>query len=147
MDSHCRNTWFTTLMRITILAISVLSFSVATMDTTQAALDQESFLLRNTADLVDLCSVTRADSMYVAAQNFCHGFSVAAFRMLWDEDMARRARRSNHLLCVPTPQPTRDEVLVSFLHWAKANPTSLLQPAIDGFRAFVESQYGCVRPR
>ena len=131
-------------MRIAILAISVLSIAVVTMDTTQAALDQESFLVRNTADLVDLCSATRADSMYVAAQNFCHGFSGAAFRMLWDEG---RAHRSNYLICVPIPQPTRDEVLVRFLHWAKANAASLLQPAIDGFRAFVDSQYGCVRPR
>ena len=144
MDSQPRNTWFTIFMRITMLMILALPFAVVPMVATQAALDKDSFLMRNTTDLVELCSATRTDSMNVAAQNFCLGFTVAAFRMLWAEDMARR---SDHLLCVPTPQPTRDQVLLNFLLWAKANPALMLRPATDGFRAFINSQYGCVRPR
>ena len=127
-----------------IAAWMFLSVALMGMVPAQAALSRDSFLLRNTNDLVDLCSATRSDPLHVAATNFCHGFTVAAFRLLWAEDMARR---SNHLLCVPRPQPTRDEVLGVFLDWARVTPSRLSWPAIDGFRAFVESQYRCIRPR
>lgn len=59
MDSQPRNTWFTIFMRITMLMILALPFAVVPMVATQAALDKDSFLMRNTTDLVELCSATR----------------------------------------------------------------------------------------
>lgn len=127
-------------MHWALLPMTLLAFVAASIDTTHASINQDHFLVRNTADLVELCSAINSDS----ARGFCYGFAVAEFRMLWAEDMARK---SHHLLCVPSPQPTRDEVLAGFVDWAKANPAQSLRPATEGFRAFIKDKYGCVRPR
>src|SRR6478609_7590073 len=109
------------MMRIPPWLAVWLFFIVVSMEKApaQAALNGDSFLVRNTTDLVDLCSATQSDPLRVAAMNFCYGFTVAAFRFLWNEDMTRP---SSHHLCVPVPQPTRDEVLANFSGWARATP-------------------------
>src|SRR6188508_3562442 len=84
---------------------------------TQAAVTEDTFLLRTTADLVELCSATSSDPMGTEALNFCHGFGVGAYRVLAEVERARDA----HMFCVPAPVPTRNEALASFVQWAKAN--------------------------
>jgi hypothetical protein len=112
--------------------------------TAKAAVTQDSFLLRNTGDLVDLCSATQADPMYTAASNFCQGFTVGVFRVLQEADMAQR---SNHLFCLPNPAPTRNEAIASLVQWAKADSTRTNQAAADGITAFLTQQFPCPRRR
>ena len=112
--------------------------------TAQAAVTEDSFLVRNTGDLVDLCSAAQSDTMYTAATNFCHGFAVGVFRVLQEEDMARRG---NHLFCVPNPAPTRNEGIASFVKWAKADASRMAQPPADGIATFLSQQYPCPRGR
>jgi hypothetical protein len=108
----------------------------------QAAVTEDSFLVRTTGDLVDLCSAAQSDTMYTAATNFCHGFTVGVFRVLQEEDMARRA---NHLFCVPNPAPTRNEGIAGFVKWAKADATRMAQLPADGVAKFLSQQYPCQR--
>jgi len=109
-----------------------------------AAVTEDSFLLRNTGDLVDLCTAPQSDRMYTAAANFCQGFAVGAFRVLHAQDMARR---SNRLFCAPNPQPTRNEALASFVQWVQADAGRRTMPAVDGVAAFLAAQYPCPRGR
>jgi hypothetical protein len=56
------------------------SIVVATMLLLAAeALESESFRVRSTADLVEICSVPPSDATYVAAVGFCHGYGVGAY--------------------------------------------------------------------
>ena len=120
-----------------------LSFGVAaSTGAAQATVTEDSFLLRNTGDLVDVCSAAQQDPMYTAAVNFCQGFAVVVFRVLQEEDMANRSR---HLFCVPNPAPTRNEGIAAFVQWAKADASRLAQPAADGIAAFLADQYRCPR--
>jgi hypothetical protein len=109
-----------------------------------AAVTEDSFLMRNTGDLVDLCSAAQSDAMYTAATNFCHGFAVGVFRVLQEEDMAWRG---NHLFCLPNPAPTRNEGIASFVMWAKADASRMAQPPADGIATFLSQQYPCPRGR
>jgi Rap1a immunity proteins len=110
----------------------------------QAEVTQDSFLLRQASDLVDMCSAAQSDPLYTAATNFCHGFAVGVFRVLQQQDAARR---SGHLFCVPTPAPTRNEAIAGFVQWARANVSRMgLSPA-DGVAAFLSEQYKCPRGR
>jgi hypothetical protein len=118
--------------------------AVAAAGTSRAAVTEDSFLVHNTGDLIELCSATQSDPMFTAATNFCHGFAVGVFRVLEEEDMARRSR---HLFCLPSPAPTRTEGIASFVQWAKANPNQMAQPAADGIATFLSQQFPCPRGR
>ena len=120
-----------------------LGFGVAACaGTARAAVTEDDFLLRNTGDLVDVCSAAQQDPMYTAAVNFCQGFALGVFRVLQEEDMAKRSR---HLFCVPNPAPTRNEGITAFVQWAKADASRMAQPAADGIAAFLADQYRCPR--
>jgi Rap1a immunity proteins len=106
------------------------------------AATQDSFLVRNTGDLVDLCSATQADPLYTAAVNFCQGFVAGAYRVLQETDAANP---SQHLFCLPSPPPTRNDAIAAFVRWAKADPSQMAQPAQDGLAAFLSRQYPCAR--
>lgn len=110
----------------------------------KAAVTQDTFLLRTTGDLVDLCSAPQSDPLYTAAVNFCHGFTVGVFRVLQEEDMAKSSR---HMFCLPNPMPSRNEGIANFVQWAKADPgRAALQPA-DAIAAFLAQQFPCPRGR
>jgi hypothetical protein len=109
---------------------------------TRAAVTADSFLLRNAGDLVDICSAAPADPMYTAASNFCQGFTVGVFRVLQEEDMARR---SNRMICLPNPAPTRNEGVAALVQWARADPTRTNLSAADGVAGFLSQQYPCPR--
>lgn len=109
-----------------------------------AAVTQDSFLLRNTGDLVDLCSAPQTDPLYTAAVNFCHGFGVGVVRTLQDQDAASRSRR---LFCFPNPAPTRNEAVARFVQWANADPSRLQMSAEDGIATYLSQQYPCPRRR
>jgi hypothetical protein len=105
---------------------------------------EDSFLVRTTGDLTELCSAAPSEAMYTAAINFCQGFAVGVFRVLQAEDTARR---SNHLFCQPNPAPTRNEALANFVRWAKADASRTALPPADGIATFLSQQYPCPRGR
>jgi Rap1a immunity proteins len=106
----------------------------------RGAVTEDTFLLHNTGDLVDLCSAAQSDPLYTAAVNFCHGFTVGVFRVLQEEDMAKRSQR---MFCLPNPTPSRNEGIANFVQWAKADPArSALQPA-DAIATFLAQQFPC----
>ncbi|MCW3477319.1 Rap1a/Tai family immunity protein [Limobrevibacterium gyesilva] len=112
--------------------------------TARAAVTQDSFLVRTTSDLVDLCTAPSADPMYTAASNFCHGFTVGVYRVVEEEE---RARRNRLVFCPPSPGPSRSEAIAGFTVWAKANPDQLTKPPADGVVAYMISQYPCTKKK
>jgi Rap1a immunity proteins len=131
-------------MRISNCVPALAGFLVILALPAGAAVMEDMFQLRNTGDLVELCSAPQSDPLFTAAQNFCHGFTVGVFRVLQEEDMALQSR---HLFCVPSPMPSRNEAIASFVQWARANPNQMGQPASDGVATFLSQQYPCAGGR
>lgn len=122
--------------------LGLLSSLVVIAPTTgRSAVTETNFLLRNTGDLVALCSATPTDRMSTAALNFCHGFGIGVVRVLQEEDAARPARRP--MFCLPTSGPSRNQAIAEFVQWADADPSRLAMPATDGIAAFLAAQYPC----
>ena len=105
----------------------------------QAAVTEDNFLLRNTADLVALCTADPAEPMGTAALNFCHGFGVGAYRVLLDVQVAKK--RAD--FCMPVPGPTRNDTITAFSTWANGNSARLASPAEDSVFSFLVAQYPC----
>ncbi|MGH8470317.1 MAG: Rap1a/Tai family immunity protein [Gammaproteobacteria bacterium] len=83
----------------------------------------DSFLVRNALDIVTLCSVPKEDALHTAAANFCHGYVVGAYHysraMTAGPDPDRKP-----LVCLPNPQPTRDEAIRAFVAWGQHIPST-----------------------
>jgi hypothetical protein len=107
----------------------------------RAAVTQDTFMVRSTGDLIELCTAAPSDPMGTAALNFCHGFGVGVYRVLEEYESARKG----HMFCMPETMPTRNETLASFVQWGKANPDQLSVPPQDGIAAFLSKQYPCGR--
>ncbi len=105
-----------------------------------AAVTEDTFLLHNAGDLVELCSAAQSDPLYTAAVNFCHGFTVGVFRVLLEENMARKSRR---MFCMPSQSPSRNEGVANFIQWAKADPARSALPPADAVAAFLTQQFPC----
>jgi hypothetical protein len=105
-----------------------------------ANVTQDSFLLKNAGDLIELCSAPPSDPLYTAAINFCEGFAVGVFRVLNEEAAADRSFR---LFCLPEPAPTRNEAIAAFVQWAKAASGQLDRQPADAIARFLAQQYPC----
>lgn len=105
-----------------------------------AAVTEDTFQLKTTSDLVELCSDAPSDPMLTAALNFCHGFALGVFRVLDEENAAHRI---NKLFCIPNPTPTRSQVLTDFVQWAKSAPGVMDQRPADGLSAYLAKTYPC----
>src|SRR4051794_18035309 len=79
---------------------------------------ENSFLVRSTRDLVDVCAPAPSDPLATAAVNFCQGFVVGAYQY-YTIDAAATNRQ---LVCPPSPLPSRNEAIAQFVTWAKARP-------------------------
>lgn len=114
---------------------------IAGLGSARAAMSQQSFLIRNTGDLADLCSAPQTDPLHTAAVNFCEGFGLGVFETLYEADAARRTKT----ICLPNPAPSRDQAVAEFVQWAKADPSRLTSRADDGVAAFIAQQYPCTQ--
>jgi hypothetical protein len=127
------------LLRPWILSLSLCA--VAVPGYARAAVTADDFLVRNTGDLVALCSDQATDPMSTAALNFCHGFGVGVVRVLQEEDAVDASRRP--MFCLPSNRPSRNEAVAGFVQWANASPSRLAMPATDGIAAYLAAQYPC----
>jgi hypothetical protein len=108
-----------------------------------AAVTETTFQLSNTADLVDLCSTAPSDPMGTAALNFCQGFAVGVYRVLEEENAAKRI---GHVFCIPdNVKMTRNEAVADFVQWAKASPNVMSQQPADGITLYLGTKYPCPR--
>ncbi|MDH3438551.1 MAG: Rap1a/Tai family immunity protein, partial [Betaproteobacteria bacterium] len=96
------------------------------------------FQVRNTADLVRVCSTDPGDEYYASAIAFCHGFGVGAYR--YYEAMTVAA---NRFVCLPNPASTRAKVINDFLTWAGTHSEHLEKPAVDTLFRYLGGAYPC----
>lgn len=109
-------------------------------DLAGAALSEDDFYVKNTQDLVDLCSAPETDPLQDASEHFCHGFFAGA----WQYHEAQSNGPDGHrVVCPVEPYPTRNEAIAGFLAWSAANTQFMTEPAVESvFRYFV-SKWPC----
>lgn len=99
----------------------------------------EDFQVRNTRDLLALCSEVPGSELYVAAINFCHGFGVGAFQYY----QALEASPGHKFVCVPEQRPTRSSVIEGFVKWASAHQEYMDEPAVETMFRYLATTYPC----
>lgn len=127
------------MLRATLVAGIALG-TVSAPAAAYAAVNQDSFQVRTTRELVELCGAPQSDPLYTAAQNFCHGFAVGVFRVLQEQDLANPSGR---MFCMPDPTPSRAQGIAQFVQWAQADASHLALPPADGIALYLSNKYPC----
>ena len=105
-----------------------------------AAVTEDSFLLHNTGDLMDLCSAAQSDAMYTAAINFCQGYLVGAYAYYAAEAAGPEGDR---LVCFSNPPPSRNDAIDMYVKWAKAHPEHMRKAPVDTMFMFLTEKWPC----
>ena len=83
-----------------------------------AAVTRETFQVRTTQDLVDLCTAPETDPLHAAAIGFCFGYVMGVHHYHVAEQSGPDVKP---MYCLPEPQPTRRQAVQTFVSWAKQN--------------------------
>jgi Rap1a immunity proteins len=100
----------------------------------------DEYKVRNAADLVALCSRDLSAEDYVAAQNFCHGFTVGAYAYYRG---VASADPDLKIVCIKEPYPERKKVIADFVAWSKTNPSFMKDSAVDTLFRFLAGAFPC----
>lgn len=101
---------------------------------------QERFLLRNAADLAALCATTPADPHYQAAAHFCEGYVLGVYG--YQHALYSGPNRAP-IVCLPTPNPTRNQTTAGFVTWFAQHPEYAREGAVETLTKFLVGQYSC----
>jgi len=104
------------------------------------AVTQDTFLIRYTQDLVELCSAPESDPLYPEAISFCYGYLIGAYHY----QVALQADpKEKPLFCLPNPAPTRQQGIQMFISWTKQNSQYMGEKAVDTIARFLSTQWPC----
>jgi hypothetical protein len=105
-----------------------------------SAVTQETFLIRYTQDLIELCSAPESDPLYAEAISFCHGYLIGAYHY----QVALQADpKEKPMFCLPNPAPTRQQGIQTFVAWTKQNSQYMGEKAVDTIARFLSTQWPC----
>lgn len=132
-------------MRVTgvtgkLIAATFLIITFVAAEAPAKEVDADEFRVESTGDFVALCAADPKAANYVAAIHFCHGFISGAYRYY---QSASAAAPATAYVCTPNPPPSRNEVIASFVTWARADQTAMKAPAVDSIFRYLGTKYPC----
>lgn len=104
------------------------------------AVTEEQFVVRNTQDIIEICTTPPTDPLYTAAANFCQGYLLGAYHY---QDALYQGPGLKPVVCLPDPRPTRNEGIAQYVEWAKAHPEYAQDRAVDTLSKFLAETWPC----
>jgi Rap1a immunity proteins len=117
----------------TIVSLALLALAASTY-----AVEPDAYRIRNTAELVRVCSAQASEPDQATAIAFCHGVLAGAYAYY-----VASTPPADRFVCPPDPAPTRSKVAADFVAWAKARPQLMQQGAIDTLFRFAAETLPC----
>ena len=118
----------------TLLLMTVLNTGVA------GAVTPEDFEVKTTQNLLNLCAVSANDPVAKEAIQMCQGYLVGAY----DYHMAENSGPGGTpLVCLPKPEPSRNEATAMFVAWVKAHPQYLKESPVETEFRFLTEKWPC----
>lgn len=130
-----RKTLTMTSKSIVLLAI-ILLLSTSFV----GAVTEKDFEAKTTKAVINLCTVPADNPLYHQAINFCHGFLLGAYRYY---EAQSSGPEGVELVCMPDPEPSRNEVIGMFIEWVKARPQYWEERAVETEFRFLAEKWPC----
>jgi hypothetical protein len=105
-----------------------------------SAVSENDFKADTTEQIVNLCTADPGEPLYQQAVNFCHGYLVGAYKYY---EAAHSGPKALKMVCLPDPQPSRDEAIQMFMKWAKAHPQYMNESPVETEFRFLMEAYPC----
>lgn len=125
---------------MTLRSIVLVAVLVFLLPGITGAVTEQDFEVETTKDLVDLCTVSADDPLYHQAINFCHGYLVGAYH--YYEAMSS-GPKGIKFVCMPDPEPSRNEAIGMFIDWAKAHPQYWGETPVETEFRFLIEKWPC----
>jgi hypothetical protein len=122
--------------------ISLLIVTVLLLPAIAGAVSEKDFEAQTTKDIINLCTASPDDPLYQQAINFCHGYLSGAYHYY---EASTSGKEGFKLICMPDPQPSRNESIAMFIDWAKAHPQYKGEPAVETEFRFLMEKWPCKR--
>ncbi len=122
--------------RVIVLFLSV----VLALPAVASAVSDKDFEVRTTRDLINLCTAATGDPLHAQAVNFCEGYLVGAFHYYQASTSGPKATK---LLCLPDPQPSRNDAVKMFIEWAKTHPQYEKDLPVESEFRFLMEKWPC----
>jgi Rap1a immunity proteins len=119
---------------------STVFLALLALATSAYAVEPDAYRIRNTADLVRVCSAQPSEPDQATAIAFCHGVLAGAYGYY-----VASTPVADRFVCPPDPVPTRSKVANDFVAWAKARPQLMEQGAIDTLFRFAAETFPCTK--
>jgi hypothetical protein len=104
------------------------------------AVTEKDFHTETTEDLINLCDAKPDDPLYLPAISYCHGFMMGAYSYYQAQTAGPKGIK---LVCVPEPQPSRNEGVRMFIEWAKAHPQYMKEKPVETEFRFLIEKWPC----
>jgi len=122
--------------KVTIIFLSALLI----LPGLASAVSEKDFEATTTEQIINLCRANPDDPLYLQAVNFCQGYLVGAYKYY---EAAHSGPNASKLVCLPDPQPSRDEAIHMFMEWAKANPQYMKESPVETEFRFLMEKWPC----
>jgi len=117
---------------------TIVSLALIVLAASAYAVEPDAYRIRNTAELVRVCSAQPSEPDQATAIAFCHGVLAGAYAYYLESTAP-----SDRFICAPDPAPTRSKVAIDFVAWAKARPQFMERGAIDTLFRFAAESFPC----
>ncbi len=101
---------------------------------------EKDFVAETTRDLLNLCAASPDDPRYQQAINFCHGYLIGAYH--FHQAMAA-GPTGTRLVCMPDPEPSRNEEIARLVKWVQAHPEYLDESPVETEFRYLMQRFPC----
>ncbi len=104
------------------------------------AVTEKDFEAETTQALINLCTASADDPLYHQAINFCHGYLVGAYHYYQAQTSGPKSIK---FVCMPDPEPSRNEAIGMFIEWAKSRPQYWQERPVETEFRFLMETWPC----
>ncbi len=104
------------------------------------SITEKDFEVVTTRDLLKLCTAAPDDPLYQQAINFCHGYVIGAYHY---HQAAAAGPEGVRLVCMPDPEPSRNEEIARMTQWVQAHPEYLDETPVETEFRYLMQRFPC----
>jgi len=104
------------------------------------AVTEKDFEAETTRAIISLCSASPDDPLYHQAINFCHGYLIGAYHYY---EAVTTGPTANKFVCMPDPEPSRNEEIGRFIEWAQSHPEYHDEPPVETEFRYLMQRFPC----